>query len=516
MDHFIAKEQNTKAPDAIANDVFLDGETLYVLKSKMNDHLVMEYIEKLERIFNLDIQVEHTSREEISKRINSDSENKDSTESEKKLIQLLEEAHRRPSSDIHIDVNTVKGITNIRTRVFGDLEDTGQTEIADYGRHIGNAIFRLIDQNASKNGVFSPNKSMAARIGHSPKLPKGIFGVRVQNVPSNTGNRLVLRILSDTTGNNDLSLESLGFTEEQLKVLQMLKKTTHGMILFSGPTGSGKTTSMHRYLTHYNRYHKRTKQIYTIEDPVELIIEDAVQTEIPYCETEEERQKAFQVLLNDALRADPDLVMMGEVRDAAGATIALRAALTGHQMVGTVHANTPLGIMQRLIDIGASPNLIYDHETVIGLIAQRLVRILCDDCKEPLAGKQKDYDDIDWRRILNAGVELEKTYVKGCGCSKCNHRGYIGREVVAQTIRTDLKLMTHLKTGDVIGAIKHIKDEIKAPSIIALAIKKINEGRVDPFDAESQVGLLNMDIIDNDNQISMSEIASTVGSGKEA
>jgi len=499
-----------EAPESIRSQVCFDGQILLVDQALRFDQVTGEYIEGLKRIKKLDFELLYVSEDEVTRALKKGKDAKqeiNETDAEKLTFKLMDEGRLKGASDIHIGVDHVNGKTTIRMRIHGDLEEFPSRD-DNYGVSIGRSLFLLID-NSGKVAHFDSKAGLSARVGNHPKLPKGLFGIRVENVPTNTGNNLVLRLLYDATG-GDMSLTSLGFSEDHADVFKMFTKSTHGIVLFSGPTGSGKSTTLNRYLHKFNAYHKGKKSIYTIEDPVEMLIPGAAQTELPHCDTAEERSKEGVKLLNSALRADPDLIMVGEIRDESFTGLGLRASMTGHQVIGTVHANNAIGIMNRLIDMGAPGNIIYDPTVVIGLVSQRLLRVLCEHCKKPLSESIAEYPQNDIKRIMSTPVDMKKAYVRGCGCKHCDGRGVTGRTVVAQVIRTDQKLMDSLREHNTLAAQSHIKNEIKATSMIDNTITKINAGMVDPFDAESSVGLLNMDLIEDDGQIKMSEIRSTV------
>jgi type IV pilus assembly protein PilB len=244
------------------------------------------------------------------------------------------------------------------------------------------------------------------------KLEKRGFEIRVSTFPTIHGENVVLRILDQTSPL--FNLDDLGFSEEMLNYFKQLIRKTSGIILVTGPTGSGKTTTLYALL---NMINSKDKNIITIEDPVEYRLALIRQTQI--------NPKAgitFATGLRSILRQDPDIIMIGEVRDLETSEIAMQAALTGHLVLSTLHTNDAPEAISRLVDIGAEPYLI--SSCVIGVLAQRLVRAICPDCKVPYQVDPKIMGDLS-DAISKSKEPL--TLYRGKGCKNCKQSGYRGR-----------------------------------------------------------------------------------------
>ena len=251
------------------------------------------------------------------------------------------------------------------------------------------------------------------------KLEKRGFEIRVSTFPTIYGENVVLRILDQTS--TLFKLEDLGFSEEVLSHFKQLVRKTSGIILVTGPTGSGKTTTLYALL---NMINSKDKNIITIEDPVEYRLALIRQTQI--------NPKAginFATGLRSILRQDPDIIMIGEVRDLETSEIAMQAALTGHLVLSTLHTNDAPEAINRLVDIGVEPYLI--SSSVIGVLAQRLVRTICPDCKTPYQVDPKVMNDLG-EDVTKSKEPL--TLYRGKGCKNCKYSGYWGRSGIFELL----------------------------------------------------------------------------------
>jgi type IV pilus assembly protein PilB len=251
------------------------------------------------------------------------------------------------------------------------------------------------------------------------KLEKRGFEIRVSTFPTIYGENVVLRILDQTS--TLFKLEDLGFSEEVLNHFKQLVRKTSGIILVTGPTGSGKTTTLYALL---NMVNSKDKNIITIEDPVEYRLALIRQTQI--------NPKAginFATGLRSILRQDPDIIMIGEIRDLETSEIAMQSSLTGHLVLSTLHTNDAPEAISRLMDIGVEPYLI--SSSVIGVLAQRLVRTICPDCKTPYQVDPKIMSDLG-EDVLKLKGPL--TLYRGKGCKNCKHSGYWGRSGIFELL----------------------------------------------------------------------------------
>ena len=363
-----------------------------------------------------------------------------------KLVDLiLMQAIKDRASDIHIEPFKNKII--IRYRIDGVLY-----EIPPPARHLLPAI-------VSRIKILS-NLDIAER-----RLPQdGVFFVKVDNkgidirvstIPAIFGEKVVLRILDKSA--TPLNLGDLGFDPEELEKFRRAINSPHGLILITGPTGSGKTTTLYAAL---NEIKSPRKNITTVEDPVEYKLEGINQVQI-----KPNIGFTFAGALRAFLRQDPDIIMVGEVRDLETAQICIRASLTGHLVLSTLHTNDAPSAISRLIDIGLEPYLISSSLIMVG--AQRLVRRLCPECKEAYETTPALAKDL--------GIKQELLY-KPKGCDYCGHTGYRGRVAIYEIILMNDKLRELIARGASLGEIKDKIKELDLKTLLKSGLKKAEEG----------------------------------------
>ncbi len=335
---------------------------------------------------------------------------------------LFGEALKRDASDIHIE--TYEKTMSVRLRVDGILQ-----EVLTPNR-------RLAPLLVSRIKVMSRLDIAEKRVPQDGRVSLRIAGrsvdVRVSTIPSNYGERVVMRLLDKQAARIDLS--HLGMPAQTLAKLSDLLHQPNGIILVTGPTGSGKTTTLYAGLMALN---DRKRNILTVEDPVEYDIEGIGQTQV-----HAKVGMTFARGLRAILRQDPDVVMVGEIRDQETAEIAVQASLTGHMVLSTLHTNTAIGAITRLVDIGVEPYLI--ASSLKGVLAQRLVRRLCQECCQPIK-----LDHTEARLLGDTSLEGESAFNAG-GCDACQHTGYRGRQGVYELLVIDRELaeMIHNRAGE--------------------------------------------------------------------
>jgi len=224
------------------------------------------------------------------------------------------------------------------------------------------------------------------------------------------------------------AINELGFKKELIGDVQKLLRSSHGIILVTGPTGSGKTTSLHSFLREFEAPHKN---LITVEDPVEYKSDNIAQIQV-----NEKVGLTFAAALRSILRQDPDVIMIGEIRDEETAAIAVRAALTGHLVFSTLHTNSAAATISRLADMNIEPFLI--SSSLLGILAQRLVRILCDACKEE--------DELAENFAEDYSIPKYSKIYRACGCKKCNYSGYSGRRSIGELLVMNDAIQELLKT----------------------------------------------------------------------
>ncbi|MBA2651007.1 MAG: GspE family T2SS ATPase variant LspE [Tatlockia sp.] len=334
------------------------------------------------------------------------------------LNALFTQAIKQKASDIHIE--TYENRVLVRNRIDGVLH-----EVLEIQRAIAPLVI-------SRVKVMAKLDIAEKRIPQDGRIALRIGGhnidVRVSTLPSNHGERIVLRILDKQAAQLDLGL--LGMPKDTLKAMRQMIAEPHGIILVTGPTGSGKTTSLYAMLTELNQV---SRNILTIEDPIEYDLPGIGQTQV-----NSKVEMTFAKGLRAILRQDPDVVMIGEIRDLETADIAVQASLTGHLVLSTLHTNSALGALTRLHDMGVESFLL--SSSIVGLIAQRLVRKLCPHCKSPhiLRDDERDLMGIDTNTDISMVFEPK-------GCELCNHLGYRGRTGIYELITIDetLRSMVH-------------------------------------------------------------------------
>jgi general secretion pathway protein E/type IV pilus assembly protein PilB len=313
------------------------------------------------------------------------------------------------ASDIHIEAG--RDSVRVRYRIDGVLRTVRRAELSRFP-----AISSRIKIMANLN-ILERRQPQDGRITVSAGNEQ--VDLRVSVVPVTGGESIVLRILGKKMAAS--SLAGLGFKVEQLAILKRLLRTPHGLILMTGPTGSGKTTTLNAMLSEIV---SEAVKVITIEDPVEFLVDGVNQIQI-----NEQIGLGFDVLLRRVLRQDPNVIMIGEIRDPATAEIALRSALTGHLVLSTLHTNDTASVIHRLINMGIEPYLI--ASVLRGAAAQRLVRGICPHCKHPVEISPEE------KRLLDiADVKAEVLY-KGKGCPACDNTGFLGRTLIAEVFAAE-------------------------------------------------------------------------------
>ena len=323
---------------------------------------------------------------------------------------LMSDAVKRGASDIHFEPE--HDFLRIRYRIDGVLR-----QIRSLHRNYWSAIAVRVKVMAGMN-IAEMRAPQDGRISLS--VSGRPIDFRVSALPTTHGENIVLRVLDRQKG--ILPLAALGLDEHQLNTLRLMMARPEGIILVTGPTGSGKTTTLYSMLNHLN-----TEQvnIMTLEDPVEYPMEQIRQTSV-----NEAVRLDFASGIRSLMRQDPDIILVGEIRDEDTAEMAFRAAMTGHQVFSTLHTNSAVGAIPRLMDTGIPPDIMAGN--IIGVIGQRLVRKLCVHCKQPYAPSKIE------RHLLRLGVGSEAPPVyRAAGCVHCEHTGYKGRLALMELFRFD-------------------------------------------------------------------------------
>ena len=320
---------------------------------------------------------------------------------------LFYQAVKRKASDIHIEVHEKRG--EVRFRVDGILSKNVDLEKKVIALIISR-IKVISNLDISENRIPQDGRTQI-------KISGETLDIRVSILPTFYGERVVMRLLMQSGSVPNIT--DLGFADEMIHDIRTLLRNSHGIILVTGPTGSGKTTSLHAFL---QEVESPELNLITVEDPVEYKSETISQIQV-----NEKVGLTFAASLRSILRQDPDIIMIGEIRDQETAQIAVRAALTGHLVFSTLHTNSAAATISRLADMGIEPFLI--SSSLLGIMAQRLVRRICDECKVE--------DTVAEEFSEEYSIDKETVIYKPVGCKKCNYSGFSGRQSIGELLVMD-------------------------------------------------------------------------------
>lgn len=335
--------------------------------------------------------------------------------------EMIDAAVRQRASDIHIEALERK--VRVRYRIDGALYERGKYEIA---------LLPAIVARIKIIGGMDISEKRKPQDGRITQIVDRMeFDIRVSVLPTVYGEKVVMRLTSKTNLTREKS--QLGLKPRELQRFDHILAHPHGILLVTGPTGSGKSTTLYTALSELN---KEDVNIITVEDPVEANIDGINQVQV-----NNKAELTFASALRSILRQDPDIIMIGEIRDQETASIAVQASITGHLVVSTLHTNSSASTITRLEDMGIESYLIAD--SVIGVIAQRLVRRLCPSCKQPRIATEQE------KEIMGVNPAEEVTMYKPCGCPQCDHTGYKGRIGVYEimTVTPELKKIISNRGG---------------------------------------------------------------------
>lgn len=368
-----------------------------------------------------------------------------------KLVNLIMmNAIRDRASDIHIEPK--KEQLRIRYRVDGMLQ-----EVSAPPKYLQSAIISRIKVIANLD-IAERRVPQDGRF-HIKMIGKEV-DVRVSCVPTIYGESIVLRLLD--IANALVGLDKLGFPGQLLEKYEKLISRPHGIVLVTGPTGSGKTTTLYSSLDKINTVEKN---IITIEDPVEYKLSGIKQIQV-----DAKVNLTFASGLRAVLRQDPDVIMVGEIRDFDTAEISIHAALTGHLVFSTLHTNDAAGSINRLIDMGVEPFLV--SSSLIAVLAQRLVRVICKDCKEEYAPTREELKDLG----IEKEDSLKMKFYRGKGCGKCLKTGYKGRIGIIELMVIEDKIRNLIISKSTSDEIKNLARSLGMTTLMEDGIRKIKEG----------------------------------------
>lgn len=407
----------------------------------------------------------------------------EATESDKqqKVMQLVTQAARMGASDMHFIIGSEVG--EIRYRVNGLLETPpgNQMEAHEVAQLLSCVYQSMLDNGES---VYNPKIPQDGRVDRKFVAAAELYGIRTATRPTDRGQIGILRLLY---GSGRRSLPHLGYLPSQVDLLQRLAQRRVGINILSGPTGSGKSTTLSAVFEYQVRHFNNQLHILTIEDPPETIIEGVNHTPV---DREQDGDPLWAASIKNAMRLDPDVIGIGEMRDKVSATAAFQAAMTGHAVWTTLHANDSFAILQRLLELGVDAGLVLDPAIVCMLGSQSLAPTLCPHCKRPWAQRPHTYDKGVAHR-LDGVCDTSNVFV-AVGCDKCRHTGAGGRTLLSELVETNLDILRAFRKDGKAEA-RAMWIEGGGISKTAHLIQRVSEGLIDPLHAETAVTLLDHD-----------------------
>ncbi len=372
-----------------------------------------------------------------------------------RLNTIISGALRNRASDIHLEPG--RDGLRVRYRIDGVLRDI-TTLPPELTRRVIAAIKVMADMDISESRRPQDGR-IAKQYTAQTEAPVGL-DMRVSTLPCMGGEKAVIRLLPQQ--NPFESLDDLGLDPETLQIYQGWLSQPQGMVVLTGPTGSGKTSTLYTSLQAIAR---ESVNVVTVEDPVEYVLPRITQTQV-----NEKAGMTFSAGLRAILRQDPDVIMVGEVRDNATAETAIRAALTGHLVLTTLHTNDAVSTIPRLKDIGPDPGLLSD--ALLGIVGQRLVRRVCPHCSAPYMPTELELRSLN---LTPAQANLSQ-WRKGRGCNRCFNSGYLGREAIVELLDVDDDVRRLIYKGDQDALLEHLS-RVGFHSFRVSAIAKVLQGK---------------------------------------
>jgi len=422
---------------------------------------------------------------------------KELSQNQKKVVSYLQLANDLGSSDIHLTISKDRNITVIEMRVHGDLEVIDELT-SEEGMSLVSTIYRsMCDLRATD---FLETRDQKGRISAKFAKMASLFGARYQHMATPDGLYVVLRTILDDSQNVP-TMDQLGFLPDQQVLAEQILRIPEGMVTLSGPTGSGKSTTLRTFSRHWLDRTRGKKRLLTIEFPVEGRIAGAIQTSVtPENNSKEAIVEAWQDSNASALRSDPDAILIGEMQERNSLEAALHAVESGHIVFDTVHSPSAPGIISRMVSMGGNVQLIADPQIMVGLLSQRLVQKLCPHCRVSWQVKAKDLTEEVSRRLQKycnvPGVcTPDKLWFRNPqGCEQCcqkieltGHivsRGVIGRTIIAEVIRPDARFMSLYLSHGTSVARQYWLNKLHGISRRMHLLRRLSEGVVDPIDGD--------------------------------
>ena len=408
---------------------------------------------------------------------------------QKAFVDIIAKAAARKVSDVHIEVADQ---TTIFFRIDGSMQPVMEYN-SGWGESFVRAAFASADMS---NANYAQNEYQSAqKDGRTPLrgtkdlyLPTGVLGVRMQFNPIAFGSRyVVMRLLYDNPSEGIKTEQEFGPYEQRL--LARMRSFPTGLVIVAGPTSSGKSTTLVRNMSMMLRERNYEINMITVENPVEQKIYGARQMPVVNTTTEEQREEKYVEALAAALRSDPDTLMVGEIRTLAAAELTVRGALSGHNVWTTLHANSAMAALTRLLDLGVESFKLKEETLMRGLVSMRLFKKVCPYCREPLINHP---ERSAYRRVMDmyGDVGLRQVYQRGTGCKHCNGTGSLGRVKAGEIIITNSEFLRLALSGDTDGAVRYWMEEMDGRTLKEAAVSLMLQGIVDIDELERWVGYL--------------------------
>lgn len=481
-----------RIPPELAKKITLDRQsnTLYIGNVHRRDATVTSYLHLAKRK-GCEFTSKVVDMDDFAQllRKHSQVEGETPTASMSDAQALFKRAMKVHASDIHITVE--RNRTRVEFRVHGDLRPVLEWDVG-YGATMLSTIYQAMTDVS--DSTYKPTEKQDARISDPAKMPDGVHGIRIATTPLDQGSYMVMRLLYKDTGFRGMEsqpLAALGYLEQQDRTIEALKREPNGINIIVGPTGSGKSTTL-KYVLQMLHKENPNRNIITVEDPPEYPIAGARQMPVD-SNSDDAKGNTFPGSIRTALRLDPDIIMVGEIRDHETCHVAIEASMTGHKVWTTLHANWAFDALYRITDMGISITQIAVPGTLNGIIAQRLVQTLCPHCKLPLSEHYDQLPEYLQAELDAADIDLtdDSAYIRGPGCENCRKTAISGRTTIAEAVAFDEEMMQLIRAeGDGVEQAKSRWREMGGVSAKDSALIKIREGLIDPRDAREAAGKL--------------------------
>ena len=408
---------------------------------------------------------------------------------QKDFVDIIAKAAAQKVSDVHVEVADQ---TTIFFRIDGSMQP-----VLEYNAQWGESFLRAAFASADiSNANYAVNEYQSAqKDGRTPLrgtkdlyLPSGVLGVRMQFNPIAFGTRYaVMRLLYDNPSEGIKVEQEFGPYEQRL--LARMRSFPTGLVIVAGPTSSGKSTTLVRNMSLMLKERNYEINMITVENPVEQKIFGARQMPVVNTTSEEQREEKYVEALAAALRSDPDTLMVGEIRTLAAAELTVRGALSGHNVWTTLHANSAMAALTRLLDLGVEPFKLKEETLMRGLVSMRLFKKVCPHCREALANHP---ERGAYRRVVDAygDVGLRQVYQRGPGCAHCNGTGNIGRVKAGEIIITNSEFLRLALSGNTDEAVRYWLEEMDGRTLKEAAASLMLQGIISVDELERWVGQL--------------------------